>query len=92
MGISSSVGQLYDPVDMAEITSATTGWEISVDEMQQIGQHIYQQPGAEGADAAAGAGPAPGAAEGGEAPAAEAAEDDEEVIDADFEMVDDDKK
>jgi len=30
--------QLYTPVDMAEITSAATGWEISVDEMQQIGQ------------------------------------------------------
>ncbi|MEM7133125.1 MAG: aldehyde ferredoxin oxidoreductase family protein [Chloroflexota bacterium] len=30
--------QLFDPVDMAELTSATTGWEISVDEMQQIGQ------------------------------------------------------
>lgn len=30
--------QLYDPVDMAEITSAATGWDISVDEMQEIGQ------------------------------------------------------
>ena len=30
--------QLFDPVDMAEVTSAATGWEISVDEMQEIGQ------------------------------------------------------
>ena len=30
--------QLYTPVDMAELASAATGWEISVDEMQEIGQ------------------------------------------------------
>ena len=30
--------QLYTPVDMAELASAATGWDISVDEVQQIGQ------------------------------------------------------
>jgi len=30
--------QLYTPVDVAEIASAATGWDVSVDEMQQIGQ------------------------------------------------------
>lgn len=30
--------QLYTPVHMAELMSATTGWDVSVDELQEIGQ------------------------------------------------------
>ncbi|MCL4867562.1 MAG: aldehyde ferredoxin oxidoreductase family protein [Anaerolineae bacterium] len=30
--------QLYGPQDMAELMSATTGWDIGVDEIQEIGQ------------------------------------------------------
>ena len=30
--------QLYTPVDMAELTSAATGWDVSVDELQEVGQ------------------------------------------------------
>ncbi len=60
-------------------------------EMQAISAEMYAQPGEAGAEAGAGAGEAPGAdagAAGGEAEA----KDDGDVIDADFEMVDDDKK
>ncbi len=57
--------------------------------MQAVAQDLYAQPGADGAPEP-GADPTQGGAE--EPASGASAEDDAEVIDADFEMVDDDKK
>ncbi len=75
-----------DSADTDELKQLT---EKLQQKLQAIGENIYQNVQAESEAAAGGA---TGPAEGGPAPEGEAAGKDEDVVDADFEVVDDDEK
>lgn len=92
-GVESAIEELKTAVKSDNTDEMKAKMEALNEQMQAISADIYSQAGPEAAAGAAEGGPAPeGEAAGDGAQAEEKKGDDDEVIDADFEMVDDDKK
>jgi molecular chaperone DnaK len=91
-GVEAAIEELKTAIKSDDTDEMKAKMEVLNTQMQAISADLYSQAGPEG-EAGAEGGPAPeGEAGAGEAPAEEKKEEEGEVIDADFEMVDDDKK
>jgi molecular chaperone DnaK len=91
-GVESAIEDLKKAIESDNTDEMKAKMEALNTQMQAISADLYAQAAPEGAPGAEG-GPTPeGEAGGGEAQAEEKQEEEGEVIDADFEMVDDDKK
>ncbi len=91
-GVESAIEDLKKAIESDSTDEMKAKMEALNTQMQAISADLYSQAAPEGAPGAEGEPAAEGDAAGGDAQAEEKKEEEGEVIDADFEMVDDDKK
>ncbi len=90
--VESAAGELREAVEKEDLDGMKNGIEKVTELMHAVSAEIYQQAQGQAAEARAGTGGSGAAGSEGGASAGPTGSADDEVIDADFEVVDDDKK